>query len=75
MDGEVTDFDRFVVQHNTTRTTADLIPWRILFPPDLQVNSTVPSVYGNSNPVQAAAPRLPYLSISFSIAPPSVETN
>jgi hypothetical protein len=75
MDEEVTGFDRFVVQNNTTRTKADLIPWRILIPPDPQMNSTVRSVYGNSNPVQVAAPHLSYLSISFSVGPLSIETN
>jgi hypothetical protein len=44
--------------NNTTRTWDAPIEQRIFFGPDLWVNSTVPSAYDSSNPVQVTFPHL-----------------
>jgi hypothetical protein len=61
--------------NNTTRTWDSPIEQRISFGPDMRVNSTTPSAYDSSNPVQVAFPHLQDLSISVAIASPSNETN
>jgi hypothetical protein len=60
---------------NTTGTRDAPIEQRISLRPDLQVNSTTPSAYDSSNPVQVAFPHRRDLSISVAIASPSNETN
>jgi hypothetical protein len=72
---DIKEYRLILLLNNTTRTRDAPIEQRISFRPDLRANSTAPSAYDSSNPVQVAFPHLRDLSISVAIASPSNETN
>jgi hypothetical protein len=61
--------------NSTTRKQDAPTELKILFGPDLQVNSTTPFACGSSNPVQVASLCPQHLLVSVAIALPSIETN
>jgi len=70
-----TDYKLTQFMDNTTRIQDAPTEQRILFGPDLPVNSTAQSVYGSNNLVQVASPHLQHLLVFLSIGSPSNETN